>query len=1151
MELHDSNHHHHLVGGFPQQPHAMAEPKSEFDPAQGHLQMGHFGGPPPPPPLDTRRPLPKFEGQDHHHHGGVAPPPLPPPPPVRKRTKLSCDYCKTRRCKCQRLDQPPHASGSGSSTSRMDINTGADDEGLTPCKLCIEAGIQCVTTMPRKHRIYGSVEGLDRRYRAIDALIRGLHPQLGAEPTAEEVIAYGRELGLEMPDFDGSGGGGGGGGSSSVGEPPTPQSVTTAKRPRSVSASALLSPVSPENKTTRSDRSDESSANLVRDPSGRPHYIGPAGSLAFFTRLRNLVATRSQSWSSELSSDPHPEHLTADLMADPTMVYDHTTQQQRRQSNHHDRLLRPPLSPSMFRGDSPTTSFSFSGPEAHANPSELLRHCVPSTKVKFPEREVADRYVEAFFQHMHPNFVIFHRPTFQHVYEEIWRAASLEHHQHEGSSNDKESGAAPAPDTNQPQTYVSVGWLGCLYMIFIFGCRSLPQNNQTLDFQRRYYAEMTGLPQLLVTLSLPNVCALMLLSLHSNNTNDRTAAWTYHGAACRLAVALGMHRQDVSGSFHPITRELRKRVWWTLYCYEQNLCCSLGRPSAIDDREVDVDYPDEQVLAPAPGQPWGLAEQLAKLWHLVGCIRRDVYDLDHCPASRYRQAVQYLHRLVSWRSALPPDLQPTPYSASSASSPDRQHHEDLTSWRSILILHIVYQCALGLLSRRFLLREVEASEQGVDLGATPDGFVVTQLSRVCVTSAMRAVGLFVELWRGGAFNAICWFDVYWVYLTSMELTLRLVAPDAAMPPPPAPDPRSQAGGGGGSSQHQRTSSSSTDPHRHSSPPPLSDEAAAQHTWKFQPLPTHQQQEAQHSVHSGSRTELGRELDALLSQNQLTETHSVAELADAVRRLHDILKTVEMSGTNARFAKIANEFAKAMKLVDGRPTSTLFGNQLGSELEGVRAGENPATLRQMGHAHEADQQQQRLSVGAGVGIPPSEGDSGLPPPPPRPPHLQQQQDQQQQQQQAQQQQQQHDHQQQQQQQPSPMDPSHHHPLGPTGWHNLPQQPAHVHQPLGAPIFNPDGRHPSVSGIDFVYSGVFNPATTATATNPTGSASEVPATSAAPDIQWDMVLAPEQWEQSQNLLTDMTDLSYPTWAFMGGGGGGGGNMYPYMNMGPSGG
>ncbi|KAK7937460.1 uncharacterized protein PG986_014328 [Apiospora aurea] len=389
---------------------------------------------------------------------------------------------------------------------------------------------------------------------------------------------------------------------------------------------------------------------------------------------------------------------------------------------------RPALSPSRFRGDSPTTSFS-SHDVAQTNKSELLRHCVPSSKVKIPEREAADRYLEAS-KHMRPNFVLFHRSTFQHVYEELWRAATAT-----ATATTTELGRGAGADSDAKQTYISVGWLGCLCMSFIFGCRSLPPTNQTLDIQRRYYAEMMELPQLPVTLSLPNVCALMLLSLYSNNTNNRTAAWPYHGAACRLAAALGMYRQDVSGSFHPITRELRKRVWWTLYSYEQNLCCSLGRPSAIDDQEVNVDYPDEHVYACDPGQPMGIAGQLAKLWHLVGCIRRDVYNPVHCPATRYHQAVQYLQRLIDWREALPPDLQPTPYPA----PPDhRQQHEEehRKSWRSVMSLHIVYQCALGLLSKRSLLREVE-------------------LSRVCLTSAMRAVGLFVKLWHGDAFNTIC------------------------------------------------------------------------------------------------------------------------------------------------------------------------------------------------------------------------------------------------------------------------------------------------------------------------------------------------------------------------------------------------------------
>ncbi|KAK7937459.1 uncharacterized protein PG986_014327 [Apiospora aurea] len=67
---------------------------------------------------------------------------------------------------------------------------------------------------------------------------------------------------------------------------------------------------------------------------------------------------------------------------------------------------------------------------------------------------------------------------------------------------------------------------------------------------------------------------------------------------------------------------------------------------------------------------------------------------------------------------------------------------------------------------------------------------------------------------------------------------------------------------------------------------------------------------------------GRILESLLHQHQQVEAHSVVELADAVRRLHGILRAVDMSETNAHFAKIANDFAKALELVDGRPTASV-------------------------------------------------------------------------------------------------------------------------------------------------------------------------------------------------------------------------------------
>lgn len=149
----------------------------------------------------------------------------------------------------------------------------------------------------------------------------------------------------------------------------------------------------------------------------------------------------------------------------------------------------------------------------------------------------------------------------------------------------------------------------------------------------------------------------VLLSLYYHNTNDRTSAWAYHGAACRFAIALGMHRQSVSNSFDPLHQYLRKRVWWTLYSYEQFLCCSLGRPSAIDCREMDVGIPDDDFME-GNILPHRYLEHASVLYILVAAIRREIFDPAYVPYRMYRRAVDFLEPLASWQDALPRRLKP-------------------------------------------------------------------------------------------------------------------------------------------------------------------------------------------------------------------------------------------------------------------------------------------------------------------------------------------------------------------------------------------------------------------------------------------------------------------------------------------------------------
>lgn len=150
----------------------------------------------------------------------------------------------------------------------------------------------------------------------------------------------------------------------------------------------------------------------------------------------------------------------------------------------------------------------------------------------------------------------------------------------------------------------------------------------------------------------------MLLSLYSYQINDQISAWMYHGAACRFAIALGMHREPTLSSFEPLQRYLRKRIWWTLYSYEQFLCCSLGRPSAIDCRDMDVGIPDDDFLEGVV-LPSRYLEHAIALYVIIAAVRREIFDPAYVPCRMYRRAVDFLEPLASWRDNLPRRLNPS------------------------------------------------------------------------------------------------------------------------------------------------------------------------------------------------------------------------------------------------------------------------------------------------------------------------------------------------------------------------------------------------------------------------------------------------------------------------------------------------------------
>ncbi|KAK1246388.1 hypothetical protein MKX08_000190 [Trichoderma sp. CBMAI-0020] len=85
---------------------------------------------------------------------------------------------------------------------------------------------------------------------------------------------------------------------------------------------------------------------------------------------------------------------------------------------------------------------------------------------------------------------------------------------------------------------------------------------------------------------------LLLLSFYSMSLNRRCSAYIYIGTAMRAAIVMGLHLNiPIDQLSEPSAREHRKRLFWSAYMFDRIWGSYLNHPVAIQDEEIEVDYP--------------------------------------------------------------------------------------------------------------------------------------------------------------------------------------------------------------------------------------------------------------------------------------------------------------------------------------------------------------------------------------------------------------------------------------------------------------------------------------------------------------------------------------------------------------------------------
>jgi hypothetical protein len=129
-------------------------------------------------------------------------------------------------------------------------------------------------------------------------------------------------------------------------------------------------------------------------------------------------------------------------------------------------------------------------------------------------------------------------------------------------------------------------WLALLNMVLTMGslATSEPDEKTHSIFYARAYQHLSL--ESFGTGHLETVQALGLLGgWYCHYLNQPNMANVIMGAALRMAIAMGLHREPVSkgkdrsGSGGPTLHETRRRVWWCLFCLDSWASFTLGRPS--------------------------------------------------------------------------------------------------------------------------------------------------------------------------------------------------------------------------------------------------------------------------------------------------------------------------------------------------------------------------------------------------------------------------------------------------------------------------------------------------------------------------------------------------------------------------------------------
>lgn len=161
-----------------------------------------------------------------------------------------------------------------------------------------------------------------------------------------------------------------------------------------------------------------------------------------------------------------------------------------------------------------------------------------------PSRVLANRLVDLFFENVAPILPLVHEPSFRQELNAYY---------------------------DDPRSE-SIAFRSLVNMVFAYGCDYLQlELSQTYQLSQEFHKRATELILLVCyeLASLEVVQALLLVTLHLNSSMQFHRMWINTGLLVRTAQALNLHLDPSEWNISLIEKELRKRLWWSIYSLDR------------------------------------------------------------------------------------------------------------------------------------------------------------------------------------------------------------------------------------------------------------------------------------------------------------------------------------------------------------------------------------------------------------------------------------------------------------------------------------------------------------------------------------------------------------------------------------------------------